>query len=236
MIASEEFNYRLYNGDSLELLKQIPDNSVDLVVTDPPYRTISGGQDKVTNKWMGSILEKNDGKIFAENDVNHREWLKLCWQKLKNDSHIYIMTNLLNLFELKSIAEEIGFQLHNLLIWEKNNSVLNRWYMKNCEYTLFMRKGEAKVINDLGSKTVEMYPNPTDKRHPTEKPVALMERYIGNSSNAKDIVLDPFMGSGTTGVASINLGRRFIGMELDKQYFDIACERIKNETKQMTLF
>ena len=101
-------------------------------------------------------------KIFAENDVNHREWLKLCWQKLKNDSHIYIMTNLLNLFELKSIAEEIGFQLHNLLIWEKNNSVFNRWYMKNCEYTLFMRKGEAKVINDLGSKTVEMYPNPTD--------------------------------------------------------------------------
>ena len=58
-------DYKLYNGDSLELLKQIPDNSVDLVVTDPPYRTISGGQDKVTNKWMGSILEKKDGKLFC---------------------------------------------------------------------------------------------------------------------------------------------------------------------------
>ena len=88
--------------------------------------------------------------------------------------------------------------------------------MKNCEYTLFMRKGEATIINDLGSKTVEMYPNPTDKRHPTEKPVSLMERYIGNSSNTNETVLDPFMGSGTTGVASINLGRKFIGIELDK--------------------
>lgn len=229
-------NCKLYNGNSVELLKEIPDNSIDLLVTDPPYRTISGGIDKNTCKWEGSILEKNDGKIFAENNVNHKEWIELCYKKLKDNTHAYIMTNLLNLFELKRIAEEVGFCLHNLLIWEKNNAVFNKWYMKNCEYTLFLWKGKAKFINDLGSKTVAFFENPTNKIHPTEKPVSLMEFYIRNSSNKGDMILDPFMGSGSTGVASLNLDRQFIGMELDEEYFNVACERIKNETKQLRLF
>lgn len=225
---------KLYNGDCLEVMDKLIAEGVkvDAIITDPPYRTISGGRDEKFKKWEGSILEKNDGKIFEYNDVDHREWLKRCYDILKDDTHIYIMTNLLNLFNLKSLAENVGFKIHNLLVWEKNNAVFNKWYMKNCEYTLFMYKGKAKFINNLGSKTVEQFINPINKLHPTEKPIGLMKLYCENSTNKNEIVLDPFMGSGTTGVACKELNRDFIGIELDSNYFNIAKERIDNAKKQ----
>lgn len=99
--------------------------------------------------------------------------------------------------------------------------------MKNCEYVLFLRKGRAKRINNVGSKTVHQFDNIMgNKQHPTEKPVDLMQYYISNSSNEGDIVFDPFMGSGSTGVAAKNLNRDFIGIELDENYFEIAKSRI----------
>ena len=141
------------------------------------------------------------------------------------------MTNTINLEKYLTLARETGFGLHNVLIWEKNNCTPNRWYMKNCEYILFLRKGKAKRINNVGSKTVHSFDNIIgNKNHPTEKPVSLMEYYITNSSNVGDTVLDPFMGSGSTGVACLNTNRNFIGMELDKNYFEIARKRIKGET------
>ena len=218
-------------GDCLELMKDIPDKSIDLIVTDPPYRTISGGHN--TPKWISSygnsVLYKNDGKIFEHNNISHYDWLKESYRVLKENSHIYIMTNLLNLFTLKEIAEDVGFKLHNLLVWEKNTCNANRWYMKNCEYVLFMRKGKAKSINNASSKTVHKFNNIVgNKKHPTEKPIELMQMYIDNSSEEKSIVLDPFMGSGSTGVACINTNRNFIGIELDEKYFEIAKERIEN--------
>lgn len=221
----------LRKGDCLKLMKDIPDGSIDLILTDPPYRTISGGHN--TPKWISgygnSVLYKNDGKIFEHNNINHYEWLKESYRILKNDSHIYIMTNLLNLFSLKEIAEKVGFKIHNLLVWEKNTCNANRWYMKNCEYILFMRKGKAKPINNKSSKTIHKYNNIVgNKIHPTEKPVELMELYIKNSTKENDVVLDLFMGSGSTGVACINTNRNFIGIELDENYYRIACERINN--------
>ena len=231
-----EYENKIINADCIDILKQLPDNSIDLLVTDPPYRTISGGRDENSNWWKGSVLEKNDGKIFAENDVDHKEWISLCYKKLKEDSHAYIMSNLINLFDLKNIAEEVGFELHNLLVWEKNNAVFNKWYMKNCEYTLFLRKGKAKFINNLGSKTVEFFENPTNKLHPTEKPVPLMQMYIYNSSNEGDLVLDPFSGSGTTAIACYRLKRRFICIEKDKEYYDKSLLRLETERAQKKLF
>ena len=104
--------------------------------------------------------------------------------------------------------------------------------MKNCEFTLFFKKGKAKTINNPSSKMVHKFNNPTGKKlHPTEKPVDLMEMYVLNSSNKSDLVLDPFMGSGSTGIACINTGRSFIGIELDEKYFNIAKERIKKHKK-----
>ena len=224
----------LRQGDCLEEMKKIPDGSVDLVLTDPPYRTISGGNK--TPKWISgygtSVLHKNDGKIFEHNDISHQDWIDEAFRVLKDGTHFYVMTNLMNLFILKDIAEDTGFKLHNLLVWKKNTCNANRWYMKNAEYTLFFRKGRAKSINNPSSKTVHEYNNIIgNKVHPTEKPTALMELFVSNSSHSGDVILDPFMGSGTTGVACKNLNRDFIGIELDEDYFEIAKKRIEEATK-----
>jgi len=101
--------------------------------------------------------------------------------------------------------------------------------MKNCEYTLFLRKGKSKYINNIGeSKTVHKFNNIIgNKVHPTEKPEELMKFYVENSSNVGDTILDMFMGSGSTGVACLNTNRKFIGVEMDDKYFDIGVNRMQ---------
>ena len=219
---------KLYNNDCLEVLKNIKDNSIDLIVTDPHYPVISGGKPKEKGQPSG-ILSKNDGKIFEYNDIDPEKWFSELYRVLKDESHCYIMTNTINLEKYLTLARTTGFQLHNLLVWEKDNCVVNRWYMKNCEYVLFLRKGKAKAINNVGSKTVHKVNNIIgNKQHPTEKPVDLMKLYIENSSNEGDLVLDPFMGTGSTGMAAIKTNRNFIGIEIDEKYFNIAEQRIEN--------
>ena len=226
----------IINGDCIVELKKLIDSGVrvDLVVTDPPYRCISGGRcdDPISKRQCSGILKKNDGKIFEHNDIDHKVWFSLIYNILKDDADFYCMTNLLNLFKFKEIADSVGFKIHNLLVWEKNNVVANRWYMKNAEYVLYFYKGQARQINNQGSKTVHQFNNIIgNKLHPTEKPVDLMELYVSNSSNVGDIVLDPFMGAGSTGVACKNLNRKFIGIELDKNYYDIAKQRLEPTVK-----
>jgi len=138
------------------------------------------------------------------------------------------MTNTLNIKHFLNFSEQIGFKLHNILIWKKNNVTPNRWYMKNCEYILFFRKGKAKQINNPGTKQVLEVNNIKGKKlHETEKPVELMQIMIENSSQIGDLVLDPFMGSGSTGVACKNCNRRFLGVEIDNKYYEIAKSRIE---------
>lgn len=221
-------NIWLMRGDCLERMKEIPAGSVDLIVCDPPYKVISGG--KPTKKGQPSgMLSKNDGKIFTHNSLREEDWFPIIYDKLKDNSHCYIMTNTLNLERYLRLARETGFKLHNLIVWQKNNCTPNRWYMKNAEYTLFLRKGKAKAINLMGSKTVHSVDTEKGiKVHPTQKPVELMELYISNSSDEGDTILDFSIGSGSTGVACRNLNRKFIGIEIDETYFDIAKERILN--------
>ena len=127
----------------------------------------------------------------------------------------------------------LGYGKHvNLLVWEKNNCTPSQFYMKNCEYTLLLRKGKSKYINNIGdSKTVHKFNNIIgNKVHPTEKPEELMKFYVENSSNVGDTVLDMFMGSGSTGVAALNTNRRFIGVEMEEKYFDIGVKRMQEST------
>lgn len=223
---------QLLHGDCLELMKDIPDESIDLVVTDPPYKTITGGRNNGKNsKRPVGILNDNNG-LFKHKEVTLSVWIPELYRILKHSSHCYIFSNFLNLQELLNETIKAGFKLHNLLVWEKNNCVPSQWYMKNCEYVLFLRKGKAKWINNIGdSKTVHQFNNIIgNKKHPTEKPVKLLEFYIRNSSQEGEVVLDPFMGSGSTGVACLNTNRNFIGIELDENYFEIAKERIESLT------
>src|SRR5690606_700763 len=122
-------------------------------------------------------------------------------------THCYVMTNVLNLSSMIQSAEQAGFKLHNVLVWRKNNVTPSQYYMKNAEYILFLRKGKAKYINNIGTKTVIDVNNVRNKIHPTEKPVELMRILIENSSQVGDTVLDPFAGSGSTLIAGIECGR-----------------------------
>ena len=228
---------KLLQGDCLELMKDIPDSSIDLVVSDVPYHIISGGctNNAVYFKSMPSgMLSRTNiyakqGKIFKYNDIEFHEWLPSVYRVLKDNSHCYLMVNGRNLKDLQTEAEKVGFKYQNLLVWDKGNCTPTRYYMNACEFILFLRKGNAKNINNLGSKTIIRVPNVRNKTHPTEKPVDLMKILIENSSNENDIVLDPFMGSGSIGISCKRLNRNFIGIELDKNYFDVAKERIENE-------
>ena len=218
-------NVKLYNDDCLNVLKDIEDNSIDLVVTDPPYEVITGGRNGGVKGKPSGILTEN--KQLMKSIPKADLWLSECFRVMKDGTHIYIMTNTLNLTNYLNIINSVGFKLHNLLVWNKNNTTPNRWYMKNCEYVIFARKGFAKSINNPSSQTVHNFDNIIgNKKHPTEKPVDLMKLYVENSSQVGDTVLDPFMGVGSTGIACKELNRNFIGVELDKQYFDIATKRI----------
>lgn len=221
-------DFKIQNGDCLKYIKDIKSESVDLVVTDVPYKVISGG--KPTHKGQPSgILSKNDGKIFENNDIKPSEYMSELYRVLKEETHCYIFINFINLQEMMVEAEKAGFKLHTLLVWKKNNKTPSRWYMKNQEYILFMRKGKAKKVKDAGVGHILEFNNIIgNKTHPCEKPVELLKLLIDNSSEIGDVVLDPFMGTGSCGVASLELKRRFIGFELDNDYFKIAKQRMED--------
>jgi len=217
----------LWNGNAIELLKNIESETIDLIVTDPPYKIITGGDSNGKN----SVRPKgilNGNRELMKFIPKFNEWLPECFRVLKNGTHAYFMINSTNLTEMLIEVEKVGFKIHNILIWKKNNCTPSQFYMKNCEYIIFCRKGKAKYINDMGgSKTVHDFNNILgNKIHPTEKPIELMKVYVNNSSNENDIVLDPFMGGGSTGIACVKLNRKFIGFEIDKNYFNIAQNRI----------
>lgn len=263
----------IQNGDCLELIKALPDESVDLVVTDCPYHIVSGGcstgtygnnheifnkvteikKDSHGNKFMtGSkhislcgMLNDYDpytytrqGKLFKHNDIKFQEWLPEVYRVLKQGTHCYIMINARNLKELQEKAEEVGFEFQNILIWNKGNATPNRYYLNAYEMILMLRKGKARNINKMGTKNILDIKNIRgNKLHPTEKPVELMKILIENSSNENEIVLDPFMGAGSTGLACKELNRKFIGYEIDEKYYNVAKERIFNvEEKQTTIY
>lgn len=231
----------LKQGDCLELMKQIPGESIDLILTDPPYRIVSGGCTNKGNMATTGCLSRNkeavkQGKLFTHNDIYFSEWLPEVFRVLKNDSHCYIMINGRNLADLQNESKKAGFTYQNLLVWNKGNVTPNKWYMNQCEFILMLRKGKAKPIRNMGTSTLLNIQNIIGKKtHPTEKPTALLELLICNSTDQGETVLDLFMGSGSTGVACINTDRSFIGIELDKQYFEIAEKRIEEAQEKIKI-
>jgi site-specific DNA-methyltransferase (adenine-specific) len=233
----------LIHGDCLIEMKKIPDDSIDCFISDVPYKLTQGGvTGKISAKITGVALNfknkntKNGNGNFKHNDIKFSDWLPDIFRVLKDKSHCYVMVNDRNLQELLNEATKSKFKLLNVLVWNKNNAMPNHWYMKNAEFIVMLRKGGAKYINNQGTKQIIQVNNVRNKQHPTEKPIDLMKILIENSTNENDIVLDPFMGSGSTGVACVNTNRNFIGIEMDDNYFKIASERIKNHTAQTKLF
>lgn len=217
---SEDKNIRLYNGDCLEIMDRLIERGVkvDCVITDPPY-----GMSFVSNYRK----EKYD-KI--KNDCN-LDWLDDFSNKLNqlmnDNTHGYVFCSFHHVDKFK-VALSKYFKIKNILIWEKNNTSMGDLkgdYAPKYEMIIYFHKGR-RLLNGGRDCNILKYKRTGNKHHPTEKPVDLLEFLVGKSSDENNIVLDCFMGSGSTGVACKNLNRKFIGIELDEKYFDISVQRI----------
>ena len=214
-------NTNLYCGDCLGVMANIPSGSIDLIVTDPPYKTTARGSAGNSGGMLQKEINKK-GKVFEHNDIDVKDYAPEFYRVLKEGTHCYVMTNHKNLINMLNVFTDCGFHFVKSLIWDKGNKIMGTFYMSQFEYILFFRKGKAKNINNCGTSDIISVPNKKTKDrdgnniHNTEKPVRLMEILIENSSNIGDVVLDCFMGSGTTGVACVNTDRKFIGIELDE--------------------
>lgn len=223
----------LRQGDCLEVISKMSDNSINLIVTDPPYKVTSrGGSGTMGGYWKEKRAKQ--GIIFDFNNTSCKEYLPEFYRILKDKSILYLMCNNTNLQEMLNEGTKVGFHFVKCLIWEKGNKICGRYYMNCFEYIILFRKGSDKPINKCGTPDILKIPIKKMKDangknlHDTEKPVDLMEILVENSSNEGDTVLDPFMGIGATGIACKELNRNFIGIELDEKYFNIAKERINN--------
>ena len=207
----------IYHGDCLTVLPQLAEQAA-LLWTDPAYEIESGGNS--SGRMMGGIFDPavydNGGELFPT--VPFAEWVPLAYAALRTDADSFVMTNDKNLEECLAQLRIAGMGLHNVLLWSKQNKTPNRWGMKSVEFICYNWKGRARVLNDCGMGQVFYDRNPTgDKRHTTEKPVSLIYKHITNTTDPGDLVLDPFMGSGSTLVAAKRAGRRAIGIEVNEQ-------------------
>lgn len=231
MIYTQYKNGQVFNSDIKDLIPYLLEKNVqvDCVITDPPYKIIGGGRN--SNLCTGGLFDRNNnyvksGKLFKYNNIKFQEWVKLIYDILKPNSHCYIYSNDKNLREMQIECHEIGFKLHNIITWVKNNQTPNLYYMKKTEFILFFRKGKAKRINNLGDNNCFFDKIVKNRLHPTQKPIEQIERMILNSSNENDIIFDPFGGSGSTTIAAINTNRKFIINDIDQNYYNISNERI----------
>ena len=222
-----------FHADCMQMFRKINDSSVDLFISDVPYRTTSRGNAGNSGGMMQKKVNKQ-GKVFRNNDIKPETYLPEIYRVLKDGSHCYIMTNHTNLQKILNVATDVGFHFIKSLIWVKDNKIMGQFYMSQFEYILFFRKGRGVKINNCGTSDVLMFPNKKLKDengnnlHDTEKPVELMKVLVKNSSKEGDVVMDCFMGIGATGIACRELKRNFIGCEIDRTYYDIALRRIAN--------
>lgn len=218
---------KLMQGDCLELMKKIPDGSVDMVLTDPPY----------------NISKKNNFKSMNRSGLDFGDWDKgfdlfsyidECKRLLKKDGCLIVFNGWRNLGAIADYAEKLGFITKDMIRLEKANPMprnRDRRYVTDYECAIWFVMPKAKWTFN---RQDEKYQRPKfvkaiDKGlHPTQKSLSLMADLLLIHSNENQTVLDPFMGSGTTGVACKNLNRNFIGIELDENYFNIAKDRIEN--------
>ena len=222
----------IYNQDCLAGLKVLPDKCVDLVVTDPPYlieNTKAGGKSKLAKSIQNMNNQIQTNNLTAGFDIKVLHELV----RVMKNINIYIWCNHKQIpMYIDFFVKELGCAF-DILIWHKTNAMplFNNKYLTDKEYCLYFRKsGYCNPENYAEAKTVFYQPiNAKDKRqygHPTIKPLNIIETLIRNSSKEGEIVLDPFLGSGTTAVAAVLNHRHYIGYELNDDYFDIACQRL----------
>lgn len=244
---------RIFHGDCLDVLPTLDKESVDLIFADPPYRLSNGGITCKAGKI--ALVDKADwdkSRGFEEDFKFTYQWLKMCRDVLKSNGTIWVSGTPHNIFQVGCALQALGFQIMNEITWFKPNAPPNlscRYFAhshesliwakktKDAKHTFnyeLMKKWEDK-ISPSGKQMRSVWNIPLTPleekkhgRHPTQKPLELMRRIVLASSNKKDVVLDPFVGSGTTGVIARKFDRQFIGIDIEKYFCDLAIKRINS--------
>lgn len=224
----------LYLGDCLEILPTL--GKVDAVLADPPYELSDAGPGK---SHFGMSLSKFDGDAYKAivSGVDYRRLFDGI-EAICRPANGFVFCSNKQISKLMTEAE-MRFDSATLLVWHKTNAApfANGVWRGDIEYIVHFRSKGA-TFNGGATEKTKVLPHPIvqDSAHPTVKPLPIISRLITNCSNRGQVVADPFMGSGTTGVACAKLGRKFTGIELDPGYFDIACKRIEEAYKQPDMF
>ena len=212
----------LIQGDCLEKMKEIPDGSVDMILTDPPY-----GMDFQSNR---RVVKSKFEKIKNDSELSWLgDFIQESYRVMRDNSAFYCFCSWHKIDAFKKEIEK-NFKIKNLIVWVKNNhgsGDLKAAYAPKHEFVIYAHKGRS-LFRKKRIPDVMEYPKIHSSKltHPTEKNIDMLKVFIENNSDNANVILDPFMGSGSTGVAAKNLNRNFIGIELDENYFKIAKRRI----------
>ena len=257
-------NVRLYRDDVMVVAKELPDECVDLIFGDPPYNLSNGGFTCHAGKRVSVNKGKWDKSRGSEEDFQfHYDWIAACRRILKPDGSLWISGTYHSIYACGYALQKQGWHVINDVCWFKPNAAPNlacRMFTASHETLIWARKGKKakhhfnydlikngewgedfikKPNKQMRSVWAIRTPKNGEKKHgkhPTQKPEALLERIILACSREKDIVLDPFCGSGTTGVVALRNNRRFVGFETERQYLDkLAIPRMKDACAQSEL-
>jgi len=255
----QEDDFTLYYGDSFKLLEELPENSIDMIFADPPYNLSNGGFTCHAGKRVSVNKGKWDKSNGLEEDFDfHSRWIKACRRVLKPDGTIWISGTYHSIYQCGHALQENNFHILNDISWFKPNASPNlscRFFTASHETLIWARKNkkgkhkfnynlmkngnwEEDFIKKPGLQMRSVWaikpPRPEEKKfkkHPTQKPLDLLKRIVLASTDKRDIILDPFTGSSTTGLAADFYGRKFIGVDNEKEYLDLSKKRFKNLKK-----
>lgn len=247
----EENDIKLYLGDCLKILKSIEDKSIDVIFADPPYFLSSGGISCHSGKQVSVNKGNWDESLSTQDKLKfNRKWLKECRRVLKDNGTIWISGTFHNIYSVGVALELEGYSIINNITWQKPNPAPNlacRCFTNSTETILWARKqltakkkgkhyfnyelmkeiNENKQMKDVWLLNLPKKEEKKYGKHPTQKPESVLERILLASTKEGDLVLDPFNGSGTTGVVCEKLNRKYIGIELDSNYLDLTIKRLK---------
>lgn len=207
---------QIIQGDCINFLRKIPNNSIDLIITDPPYG------DNVAYGWNNKTIINN------ENPLINCQALTECYRILKKNSSIYIFTNWKHYpFLTEFLFRYTKFKIRHLIVWKKHNFGLGWAFRHQYELILVLEKGKPKYnLTNFSDVQTCSHINHNKENHPHQKPIDLIKKMIEHSSKRGDIILDPFCGSGNICIACKESGRKWIGIELDRGYVGVARKRL----------
>ncbi len=249
-------NFSLYKSDSLKILEQLPENSIEMIFADPPYNLSNGGFTVHAGKRVS--VHKGDwdkSKGVVEDFTFHYNWIKACKRVLKPNGTIWISGTYHSIYACGYALQLNGYKILNDISWFKPNASPNlsgRYFTASHETLIWARKEkDAKHTFDYKLMKEGNWPEDAFKKpgkqmrsvwslntpknwekkfgkHPTQKPYDLLKRVVLASTNKDDMILDPFTGSSTTGIAALQYDRKFIGIDMEKEYLDLSIKRYKD--------